>query len=140
MWAFTGRKDRMRLQVPSLPSKTLHTMLELLTGDPAPAALREEGCLLYQCSNKEDFVRQMPPFDEWGLRPKGLEGPHENPILVAPLLVDPAACTPDVDAGGRAPPGTAGATAGEQVLLGAPEVLALEVLASAPEEVTGELV
>jgi hypothetical protein len=68
------------------------------------------------------------------------EGPRENPILVVPLLIDPATRTPDVDAGGRAPPGTAGATVGERVSPGAPEVLAPEVLASAPEEVTRELV
>ena len=60
-------------------------MFELLTGDPAPANLPEEGCLLYCCSNKVEFARQMPPFDEWGLRPVGLEGPRESPVFVAPL-------------------------------------------------------
>ena len=46
MWAFTCSKDPMRLKMPALPSKTLCTVLELLTGDPMPAALLEEGCLL----------------------------------------------------------------------------------------------
>ena len=32
---------------------------------------------MYCCSNRVEFAGQMPPFDEWGLRPVGLEGPHE---------------------------------------------------------------
>ena len=90
MWTFSGYGDRMRLQVPALPPEARRTMLELLTGDPMPANLLEEGCLLYCCSNKVEFARQMPPFDEWGLRPAGLEGPHESPFFMAPLV---AICT-----------------------------------------------
>ena len=140
MWAFTGSKDPMRLQVPALPSKTLRTVLELLTGDPAPATLPEEGCLLYQCSNKEDFVKERPLFDEWGLRLVGLEGPRENPIFVTPMLVDPATCAPDVDAGGERHRVLPGRPLGERMSLGAPEIAVLEVPASAPEVVAGELV
>ena len=40
------------------------------------------GTLLYLCRNRDDFVRQMPHFDEWGLRPANLVGPHENPVAV----------------------------------------------------------
>jgi hypothetical protein len=83
-------------------------MLELLTGDAAPAAIPEDGSLLYNCSSKENFLKLMPPCDEWGLRPKGLVGPRENPILVTPVLDGLAACAPNEDAGGgehhRRPP------------------------------------
>src|SRR5215216_1459123 len=82
MWTFGGSRNPMRLHVPTLPPDTLCTVLELLTVNPAPAMLPEEGCLLYCCSNKEEFVRQMPLFNEWGLRPVGLEGPRENAFLV----------------------------------------------------------
>ena len=120
MWAFTGIKDPMRLQVPSLPSKMLRTVLQLLTGDPTPTALPADKCLLYQYSNGEDFARQMPFFNMWGLHPMDLEGPHENPIFMDPVLVDLVVRAPDVVAGGRTPPGTPGATAGEQMPSGAP--------------------
>ena len=36
-----------------------------------------------------------------GLHPKGLEGPRENSIFVAPLLVDPVVHAPDVMQGGE---------------------------------------
>ena len=47
MRAFAGFKDPMRLQVPSLPSKTLQIVLQLLTGDPAPVVHPADKCLLY---------------------------------------------------------------------------------------------
>ena len=72
MWAIFGYGDRMRLLAPALPPEARHMVLELLTGDPTPANLPKEGCLLYCCSNKVEFVKQMPPFDEWGLRPVSL--------------------------------------------------------------------
>jgi hypothetical protein len=103
MWTFFGKTDSIRLQVPSLPPKTLGAMLKLLTGDPAPAALPEDGSLLYNCSNKESFLKLVPPCDEWGLRPKGLVGPRENPILVTPMLGHLAAYAPDADVEGRTP-------------------------------------
>ena len=53
-------------------------------GRPIASNMLEEGCLLYFYSNKVDFVRQMPPFDKWGLRPAVLERPRENPVSVAP--------------------------------------------------------
>ena len=46
-------------------------------------------------------MRQMPLFDEWGLRPAGLEGAREYPILVVPLLVAPVACAPQRRMQGR---------------------------------------
>ena len=79
-------------------------MLEVLIGDPSPADMPQEGCLLYRCSNRVEFARQMPPFDEWGLRPVGLEGPRENPVFVVPLLATGAEFTPRVGARGRALP------------------------------------
>ncbi|KAF6991590.1 hypothetical protein CFC21_008661 [Triticum aestivum] len=86
-----------------------------------------------------EFVRQMPLFDEWGLRPAGLEGPRENPALVVPLPAVPAARPPEVDAGGRAPPSAAGAGAGEMMQPGASETSAPEARVSCPEGVAGEM-
>ena len=43
----------------------------------------------------------MPHFDEMGLHPEDLEGPHENPVTVVPLLVAGAELAPRVDAGGQ---------------------------------------
>ena len=93
MWTFSGYGDRMRLQAPALPPEARRTMLELLTGDLMPANLPEEGCLLYCCLNKVEFMKQMPLFDEWGLRPVGLKGPRESPVFMAPCL-PPARCPP----------------------------------------------
>ena len=111
MWDFTGVEDPMRLQRPSLAADTLGMVLKLLTGESEPTDLPGGGCLLYLCSNKAAFTGQMPLFDEWGLLPEGIEGPCENPIFVAPLLINPAACALSVQAGGarlhqlsRAPP------------------------------------
>ena len=76
-------------------------MLEVLASDPSPADMPPEGCLLYCCSNKVEFTGQMPPFDEWGLRPVGLEGSRENPVTVVPILAVGAELAPRVDAGGK---------------------------------------
>ena len=100
MWDFTNAEDPMRLQKSSLAADTLSVVLKHLTGEPEPADLPRGGCLLYLCSNKAAFAAQMPLFDEWGLLPEGIEGPRENPVFVAPLLIDPAACAPSVEAGG----------------------------------------
>ena len=74
MWTFTGPKDPIRLQVPSIHSKMLRAMLVLLKGDPAPAVLPEDGCLLWHCSNKEDFVKQMPSLMSRGYARGALKG------------------------------------------------------------------
>ena len=76
-------------------------VLELLIGDPAPAMLPKEGCLLYCYSNRMKFVRKMPSFDEWGLRPVSLEGPRESPLFVFPLPASTSTLTPEAGAGGE---------------------------------------
>ena len=76
MWALSSGQDRMRLQELGLLPEARRTVLAVLTGDPSPADMPLEGCLLYCCSNRVEFAGQMPPFDEWGLRPVGLVGPH----------------------------------------------------------------
>ena len=43
--------------------------------------------MLYLCQSGGDLVRQMPIFDECGPRPTGLQGPRENPVVVAALPV-----------------------------------------------------
>lgn len=121
MWDLASSEDSMRLQKPSLPSETLSKVLELLTGESKPADLPGNGCLLYQCSNKVAFMGQMPLFDEWGLRPVGLKGPHENPILMAPLLPDPVVRAPSVGAGRCTPSAAAKGTSGDLAPQGAPE-------------------
>lgn len=121
MWTFTSAEDSMRLQEPTLTSKTISKVLELLAGDSKPTDLPRNGCLLYQGSNKVAFVEQMPLFDEWGLLLEGLEGPRENPILVAPLLLDPAVHAPSVLAGRCTPPAAAEGTSGGPAPSSAPE-------------------
>src|SRR4051812_42790052 len=87
MWAFSGHGDRMRLQQEDLTPGVLKTVLLVLTGDPNPGSIQRGGALLYLCQNMDDFVRQMPSFDEWGLRPAGFQGPRENPVVVTALPV-----------------------------------------------------
>ena len=60
----------------------------------------EKNCLLYRCKNKAEFAESMPPFDEWGLRPDGLVGSHENPVNMVPFLVAGAELIPNVGAWG----------------------------------------
>src|SRR4051812_36572239 len=87
MWAFSGHGDRMRLQQEDLTPGVLRIVLLVLTGDPNPGSIHRGGALLYLCQNRDDFVRQMPFFDEWGLRPAGFQGPRENPVVVTTLSV-----------------------------------------------------
>ena len=47
MRTFSGNRDPIRLHVPVLPPEALRTVLELLTGDPAPAALLEKTSASY---------------------------------------------------------------------------------------------
>ena len=49
MWALSGGQDRMRLQESGLPLEAQRMVLEVLAGDPSPADLPLEGCLLYCC-------------------------------------------------------------------------------------------
>lgn len=108
-------------------------MLELLTGDPVPAKLPKNVCLLYNCSNMESFVKQMPLCDEWGLRPEGLGGHRGNPVLVTPLLVDPAVRAPNSGVEGRALPDTPEAVGEEESTPCVPEEAAPRASACARE-------
>ena len=103
MWALIGDQDRMRLQESGLPADARRTVLEVLAGDPSPGDLSQGGCCLYNCSNRVEFAGQMPPFDEWGLRPIGLEGSRENPVCVFSLLAASVELAPrgSVGAGGE---------------------------------------
>ena len=87
MCAFGVREDRMRLQKEDLVPEVLRKVLVILTGDPSPGSVWQGGALLYVFSGRDDFMRQMPSFDEWGLRPAGLVGPRENPVAVVALPV-----------------------------------------------------
>jgi hypothetical protein len=133
MWTFSGPKDRMRLQVSPLPPETLRAALERLIGDPTPAMIPAGDSFLYTCPNPVDFVKIMPLFDEWGLRPKGLEGPRENPVVVVPMLAGPATPTPDAGAGGCAQPDTLEAVDVESTSRSAPEASARAAPTRAPK-------
>ena len=56
-----------------------------MTGDPSSGSVRHAGALLYLCSGRAEFTMKMPHFDEWGLHPDNLVGPHENPAAVSPF-------------------------------------------------------
>ena len=73
-----------------------------MTGDPSLGDVRHGGSLLYLCSNRAEFAGQMPLFDEWGLRPVGLVGPRETPVIVAPFLTACTELAPGVGAGRQA--------------------------------------
>src|SRR3954463_11502503 len=109
MWAFSGHDDRMRLQEEDLTPAALRKVLLVLTGNPNPGSIRQGGALLYLCQNRDDFARQMPPFDEWGLRPVGLQGPRENPVVVISLPVGLGESSLSGCAGGQETAGVEGA-------------------------------
>src|SRR4051812_18945994 len=67
----------------------------------------------------------MPPFDEWGPRPIGPEGPHENPVVVVPFLAPGAELAPSDGAGGRAKAEAGGSSAEEHVPSGDPRASSL---------------
>ena len=91
----------MRLQKEDLVPEVLRKVLVILTGDPSPGSVRQGGALLYLCSGRADFVKQMPSFDEWRLRPAGLMGPHENPVVVVALPVAHDVLPRVVELGGK---------------------------------------
>ena len=92
----------MRIQESGLSPEAQRTVFEVLTSNPSPGDMPQEGSLLYLCSNRVEFAGQMSSFDEWGLRLVGLVGPRENPVVVAPLLAANTDLAPRVDTGGRA--------------------------------------
>ena len=101
----------------------------------------------------------MPSFDEWGLRPAGLTGPRENPVVVVALLVAQSGSVSGDGAGRREPLGAegadvemltprgapkaaspkarSGAVAGEELRLVAPEARASEAPADPCEAAPG---
>ena len=92
----------MRLQETELAPETLRMVLEVLAGDPSSGDIWHGGSLLYLCSNRAEFARQMPLFDKWGLRPAGLAGPRENPVAMAPFLAASTDLAPGAGAGRQA--------------------------------------
>ena len=85
-----------------LAPETLKKVLDVLAGDPSPGDIRHRDNLLYLYSGGAEFARQMPHFDEWGLRPAGLVGPRQNPVIVAPFPVANTDLAPGVGAGRQA--------------------------------------
>ena len=76
----------MRFQEEGLPLAARQTVLTVLSGVPLPDEMPRKSCMLYRCENKVTFAANMPSFDEWGLRPIGLEGARENPVIVVPFF------------------------------------------------------
>nr|XP_045089228.1 uncharacterized protein LOC120973986 [Aegilops tauschii subsp. strangulata] len=105
MWTLLNSQDHMRFQESWIPLGTRQTVLKVLKGVPLQAEMPGKNCLLYRCKNKDEFAASMPSFDEWGLRPIGLVGPRENPIVVAPFFAAGAGLAPCEVAGERAPTG-----------------------------------
>ena len=66
MWTLLSSQDHMRFQESGLLLWTRQKVLKVLTGVPLPAELPGKNCLMYRCKNKDEFVKNMPPFDEWG--------------------------------------------------------------------------
>ena len=97
----------MRLKEGDLAPETLKKVLQVLTGDPSPGSVRHGGALLYLCTNRVEFVRQMPRFDEWGLCPASLAGLCENPVVVLPPVAR-AGLSSGVVAGRQSSPGAGG--------------------------------
>lgn len=127
MWTFTGHPDRMRLQEGDLAPEMLRKVLRVLTGDPSLGSVQHGGALLYLCSGKAKFVRQMPHLDEWGLRLAILMGPRENRVAVVPppvAHVDPAS---GGGAGRQASPRDVGSGVETLMPHGAPEASSSEV-------------
>ena len=75
---------------------------------------------MYRCENKVTFAASMPSFDEWGLRPIGLVGSRENPVVVVPFFTAGAELAPGEGAGGRAPAGAGDSSAEEDMPSGDP--------------------
>lgn len=89
--------------------------------------------MLYLCPNRSDFVNQMPIFDEWGLRPAGLQGPRENPVVVAALVVGQGDSSSSGGAGRHEPLEAEAAPAEVIALGGAHEGAAPEACAAVAE-------
>ena len=79
----------------------------------------------------------MPLFDEWGLRPVGLEEPRESPIFVFPLPAATSTLTLEAGAGRRAPSNASEVAAKEATLVVAPEVTTPGAWVSSPEAADG---
>lgn len=118
-----------------LAPERLKKVLEVLTGDPSPGDIRHGGGLLYLFSNRAEFARQMPLFDEWGLRPAGLTGPRENPITVAPFPAASTDLAPGVGAGRQASLETGGLGVVAMMPHGVPEASSFGACEARPEAV-----
>ena len=57
-------------------------------------------------------MNQMPIFDEWGPRPAGLQGPHDNSVMVTALLVGQGDSSSSGGAGRHEAPEAEGAPGG----------------------------
>nr|XP_040249326.1 skin secretory protein xP2-like [Aegilops tauschii subsp. strangulata] len=128
----------MRFQESGILLGTRRTVLKVLTSVFLPDELPGKNCWLYRCKNKDEFVKNMPLFDEWGPRPDGLEGPRENPVVVVPFLAPDAELAPSDGAGGRAPGEAGDSSAEEHVLSGDPGASSSGACHSPPEASVAE--
>ena len=90
---------------------------------------------MYLYSNKVEFVGQMPSFEEWRLRPVGLAGPRENPVVVAPFLATSADLAPGAGAGRQASLAAGGSGAVVLMPHGAPKASSSGACEARPEVV-----
>ena len=80
-------------------------------------------------------MKQMPSFDEWGLRPAGLRGPRKNPVAVVALPVAQSGPVSGDGAGRQEPPGVEGDDVEVLMPHGAPKAASPE---ARPGAVAGE--
>jgi hypothetical protein len=86
MWAYTGRDDLMWLHPLGLDKASIAEAMKRLIADEDVPDLTGEFRPLY-CLKEEErdsILEVMPHFDQWGLRPEGLEGERENPLVPVP--------------------------------------------------------
>ena len=109
-----------------------------MTADPSPGDIRHESGLLYLCSGRAEFPRQMPCSDEWGLRPADLVGPRENPVVVASPPVTRVDLASGDGAGRQASPEAGGSGVETPMSRGALEASSSGACETCPEVVVDE--
>lgn len=69
IWAYTGPRDPMRIQIMPLTSHVSCMLLCRLAGGNLDE-LPQNGLPLYNFKAPESLVMEMPLFDEWGFLPR----------------------------------------------------------------------
>ena len=84
VWYFAGEGDSLMLHPTLMEENEVRKTMKSLFAVEDVADLADATLPLYRLTNKDEILEGMPKFDRWGLRPAGLEGDHENPLIPAP--------------------------------------------------------